>query len=112
MTMSRGEMTLSSRWWGGRGSLLLLVGIVAVAAAIRVHLFQGYIGTDDDEYAHFAYQMGWFQLDGYEGPGRISASRRVIAPTAVLFRLFGLSEWTLALAPLTPVADVAFVAGS
>lgn len=89
-------------WRGSPAFLIALLTIIAASAAVRVYLFRGYVGLDDAEYARLAYQMahGTFSFDSYAGPAVFPLRIGLTAPTALLFRLFGLSEWTAVLYPL------------
>lgn len=96
-------LTRTQRGWpSDRHVLAALAVIIAVAAAIRVYLFNGFVGLDDAEYARFAHQMAHGSLDirSYTGPAVFPLRVGVIAPTALLFRVFGMNEWTLVLYPL------------
>jgi Dolichyl-phosphate-mannose-protein mannosyltransferase len=91
----------STRWWGSRRTLIALLAIVLLAATTRALLFRGYVGLDDAEYSRFAYNLshGSAQPDGYAGPGVFPLRIGLIAPTAAIFRAFGVSEWTMVLFP-------------
>jgi 4-amino-4-deoxy-L-arabinose transferase-like glycosyltransferase len=85
-----------------RAGLALLLLILVFAAAVRVYTFHGFGGIDDAEYARFAALLAdgrEFPRD-YAGPGVFPLRLGVVAPTAVVFRLFGVNEWTMVLYPL------------
>ncbi len=84
-----------------RMALLLL--IILFGAALRVYCFHGFVGLDDAEYARFAHQMarGSFTVGTYEGPAVFPLRIGLIYPVSVLFRLFGVGEWSMLLYPLT-----------
>ena len=94
-------MIESTRWWGSRRTLIALFAIILFAAAIRALLFRGYVGLDDAEYSRFAYNLshGSLQPDGYTGPGVFPLRIGLIGPTAAIFRVFGVNEWTMVLFP-------------
>ncbi len=88
---------------------LILAAILIVAAAIRIFAFHGYWGADDGEYALLANAMQhgqfWtFVNDHYvarfDGPAHLPYRLGLIAPLALLFRLFGVSETVLVAYPL------------
>jgi len=82
--------------------LVTLLVIVAAALLIRLDLFRGYVGLDDAEYARFAERLarGTMGTAGYTGPAVFPLRVGIIAPTALLFRAFGVSDWTMVLYPL------------
>jgi hypothetical protein len=88
--------------WVERRSLLLLACIVVLAAAVRVYGFRGYAGFDDAEYARFAYRLAHERPypGDYTGPAVFPLRIGIIAPTALSYRLLGVSEWSTALWPL------------
>lgn len=45
-----------------RQSLLILLAILVIAAAIRLYLFRGFVGLDDAEYARIAYPTHGFYI--------------------------------------------------
>ena len=79
-------------------SLLL---IVVLATALRVKFYVGFVPTDDAEYAKIAYQMsqGEFDRASYDGPAVSPLRTGIVLPTALMFKLFGPSEWTMAAYP-------------
>jgi Dolichyl-phosphate-mannose-protein mannosyltransferase len=87
--------------WRSRQLLVALVALVLLCAAIRAHLFRGYVGLDDAEYAQLAHQLagGSFRAADYAGPPVFPLRVGLIAPTAALFRVFGVTEWTMVLFP-------------
>lgn len=89
--------TLVNRYW-----LVGLCALVVLAAAIRVYLFRGYVGLDDAEYARFAerFARGPLRSASYTGPAVFPLRVGIIIPTGVLFRLFGVSDWTMVAYPL------------
>ena len=78
-----------------------LAAIIAVAAALRVYFFGGYIGLDDGEYTRFAYQMAQdqFSINGYSGPAVFPLRIGVIFPASLTFRFFGFGEWSVVVYP-------------
>ena len=88
---------------------LILAAILVVAAVIRLVSFHGYWGADDGEYALLANAMQhgqfWtFVNDHYvarfDGPAHLPYRVGLIAPLALLFRVFGVSETVLVTYPL------------
>jgi hypothetical protein len=82
-------------------SIVLLLVILVLAGAIRVYAFRGYTGLDDAEYARFAYLVAHdmpFPAD-YAGPAVFPVRMGVIAPTAFVYQVFGVTEWTTVLYP-------------
>ena len=101
-TERRNPLALVSDAVDARRALLVLTALVAISAALRLFHFHGFNGFDDAEYARFAHQMvtGSFPPGDYTGPAVFPLRVGVIVPAAVAFRLFGMSEWSLAIYPL------------
>src|SRR5436190_23401520 len=87
-------------WSGSRRALVALLALILLSAMIRAHLFRGYVGLDDAEYARLAHQLstGCFRAH-YDGPPVFPLRVGIIAPTAVFFRSLGIAEWTMVLFP-------------
>ena len=83
-------------------ALLLLLLILLAAAAVRVYGFSGYVGLDDAEYARLAGALasGRDVTSAYGGPAVFPLRLGAYVPTAALFKLFGINEWTMVLYPL------------
>lgn len=77
--------------------LVLLLLILGVATALRVYEFRGFGASDDSAYAEIAGRLarGEAIIGAYEGPGVVPLRMGIIAPTAVLYRFFGVASWTL-----------------
>ena len=77
---------------------ILILGVFAVALAIRLLCFTGLIGSDDLGYSGLAQQIadGSYQLEAHHYAIRYG----VIVPVGILYRVFGVSEWTTVLLPL------------
>ena len=76
----------------------VLAALLVVAAVIRLYLFRGYVGLDDAEYARFAQRLARSAPGGtYLGPAVFPLRVGITVPTAALFRLFGVHEWTMVL---------------
>jgi 4-amino-4-deoxy-L-arabinose transferase-like glycosyltransferase len=105
-------MTYSIGSSGSQRSVVGLVAIVAVAAAIRGLLFRGFVGLDDAEYARFAYEIahGFFDPTHYTGPAVFPLRLGVIVPTALVFKLFGMGERTTVIYPfLVSLAGIVLI---
>jgi hypothetical protein len=87
--------------WVEDHALLLLAVIVMLAAAVRIYGFRGYSGLDDAEYARFAYFLanGMAFPTDYTGPAVFPLRVGMIAPTALVYQVFGVTEWTTVLYP-------------
>lgn len=85
-----------------RGDASILFAIVIAAICIRIYLFAGYVGLDDGEYSRFAYELveGRFSMGTYSGPAVFPLRIGVIAPVSWAIRLWGFSEWNIAMYPL------------
>ncbi|HSL21141.1 MAG TPA: glycosyltransferase family 39 protein [Vicinamibacterales bacterium] len=80
----------------------VLVLILLASVSIRLYDLSGYIGLDDAEYARFASRLAHGEPfpAAYSGPAVFPLRVGVFGPPALLFRLFGVSEWTMILYPL------------
>lgn len=80
---------------------VVLLLIILTALALRLYEFRGFGALDDAAYAQLAHQVveGSFQPATYTGPAVFPLRVGIIYPTALLFRFFGVSEWTLVLFP-------------
>lgn len=96
--MSQSEFLFASR----RVHLAALAAIFGLAAALRLHLFSGYGGFDDAEYAKIAYEIanGTFSPRDYGGPPVFPLRVGLVLPAALVIRVLGLSEWSMVLYPL------------
>ena len=79
----------------------LLLGILTVGVLLRLYEFRGFGALDDAAYAQIAHQMsdGSFRAGAYQGPAVFPLRVGIIYPTALFFRAFGVSEWTMVLFP-------------
>jgi len=82
--------------------LPILLLILLIAVFLRVKLYTGFIPLDDAEYAKIAFQIsqGTFSRQDYAGPPVFPLRIGIVLPTAFLFRIFGPSEWSMAIYPL------------
>lgn len=78
--------------------LILAALVFTVALAIRLACFTGLIASDDLGYAEYARQIahGTYRLE----PHHYAIRYGVTVPLAVLYRLFGIHEWTTVALPL------------
>ena len=76
---------------------IILLAIVFCGIALRLHCFRGFVGLDDAEYAKLAYQMAQngFGVGNYNGPAVFPLRVGIIYPASILFRLFGVTEWSI-----------------
>lgn len=83
-------------------ALVALLLILVASAALRVYMFRGWAGLDDAEYARFAnlFAEGRLFSGHYSGPAVFPLRVGVYVPPGILFRLFGVSDWTMVLYPL------------
>ena len=95
--MKSGKGSFGNKW-----HFAILLVIVCIALALRLYCFMGFVGLDDAEYARFSHQVaeGTFQLGTYSGPAVFPLRMGIIVPTAILFRLFGVNEWSMVFYPL------------
>lgn len=87
------------------GPLLI---VVAVALALRLIFFTGMVRGDALNYAHTAYALsrGVFDANAWAGMSRLG----MYVPLAILYRLFGPSEFLTLLLPIAAsIASVVFV---
>jgi hypothetical protein len=87
--------------WVEDHAIVLLGIILVLSAGIRAFAFRGYSGLDDAEYARFAYLLANgtpFPAD-YTGPAVFPLRMGTIAPTALVYRMFGIGEWTSVVYP-------------
>jgi 4-amino-4-deoxy-L-arabinose transferase-like glycosyltransferase len=84
-----------------RAHWALLLGVTIVGLLLRLYEFRGFGAVDDAAYAQIAHQMaqGTFHAGTYEGPAVFPLRVGMIYPTAILFRFFGVSEWTMVAFP-------------
>ena len=94
---------------GGVPRAWILLAIVVVATGLRLYSFRGYWGTDDGEYALLANAVVQGTYDEFvdenytrqfNAPAHLPYRVALIAPLALLFRIFGISEATLVAYPL------------
>jgi 4-amino-4-deoxy-L-arabinose transferase-like glycosyltransferase len=71
--------------------------ILAVAIVARVAVFRGFTASDDADYARVAWDIaqGHSPLGDAGVPPQYSGRLGIAAPVGLLFRLFGVHEWTL-----------------
>jgi 4-amino-4-deoxy-L-arabinose transferase-like glycosyltransferase len=103
--------------------MAVLLAVLALAIGLRVLTFHGFWGADDGEYSLLANAMAngsYWQfvdrnyVDQFNGPAHLPYRVALIAPVALLYRLFGVSELTLVAYPLfisTLAVLLAFFAG-
>ena len=79
-----------------------LAGFLAIAVILRLIAFQGYSDSDPRAYSELANDLaqGTLHIPEYGGPPVFPLRLGVYAPTAVLIRVFGLSEPTFVVYPL------------
>ncbi len=95
--MNQSPYLLSDR----RAHFAALAAIMAMCTALRFMLFGGYAGLDDGEYARIAHWIvnGTFSLQEYGGPPVFPLRTGLVLPTALVFRAFGIGEWSMVLYP-------------
>jgi len=73
-----------------------------MALAIRLLAFQGYSDSDPRDYTLLAFDLshGQIHVPGYEGSPVFPLRWGVYTPVALLFKVFGVSEITIAIYPL------------
>ena len=83
--------------WKRRRHLALLALVLVVAALLRIYEFRGFGASDDAAYAEIAGRLARGEpiIGAYDGPGTVPVRMGIIAPTAVLYGLFGVHPWTL-----------------
>jgi 4-amino-4-deoxy-L-arabinose transferase-like glycosyltransferase len=77
---------------------LLAVAILTLALTIRLACYTGLIGSDDLDYAGYARQIAQhsYRLESYHPAVRYG----LLLPVALVYRLFGVHEWTTVAVPL------------
>jgi 4-amino-4-deoxy-L-arabinose transferase-like glycosyltransferase len=87
--------------------VLIMIGII-----LRLIFFQGYSDSDPREYAALADQLahGEWHISDYDGAILFPVRFAIYVPTAFIFKLFGLSELTIATVPLLVSLGTFFVA--
>jgi 4-amino-4-deoxy-L-arabinose transferase-like glycosyltransferase len=80
---------------------VFLLLILLFAIALRVYEFRGFGAVDDAAYAKIAHEIaqGRFSPGTYEGPAVFPLRVGILYPTALLFRYFGVSEWSMVFFP-------------
>jgi 4-amino-4-deoxy-L-arabinose transferase-like glycosyltransferase len=80
---------------------LLLLLLLLIAFALRVYEFRGFGAVDDAAYARLAHQIeqGQFSPGAFDGPAVFPLRVGILYPTALLFRFFGVSEWSMVAFP-------------
>ena len=75
--------------------------IIAVALIARVAVFRGFAASDDADYARVAWDIaqGHSPLGDTSVPPQYSGRLGVAVPVGLLFRAFGVHEWTLLIFP-------------
>ena len=91
--MSQSQFFFSDR----RAHFAVLAAVIVTSVALRLGHFSGYVGLDDAEYARIAYQIanGNFSLKEYGGPSVFPLRVGLVLPTSLVFRMVGLSEWSM-----------------
>jgi hypothetical protein len=81
------------RW----GSSLSFLGILALAAALRIVFFSGITASDPLGYIQYAYQIaqGTYELEAHHYATRFA----VLLPVALSFKIFGVSQFSALLWP-------------
>lgn len=76
--------------------------IIAVAVVARVAVFRGFAASDDAGYARVAWDIaqGHSPWGDASLPPQYSGRLGIAAPVGLLFRLFGVHEWTLLILPV------------
>ena len=82
--------------------LLVFSLIFSVAVVLRLIFFQGYSDSDPGVYTVLADQFsrGEIHVGPWDGPVHFPVRFAVYVPTALVFKLFGVSELTIAFVPL------------
>lgn len=85
-----------------RKTALWLAAILLAAVAARAAVFRGYAASDDAGYAAVAWELaeGRFPPEVDHAPVHYATRLGLVAPVALLFRLFGVSEITLLVVPV------------
>jgi 4-amino-4-deoxy-L-arabinose transferase-like glycosyltransferase len=88
----------NAAWWFPGNTAVILLITTIFALALRVANLQGFLNHDDVSYVGDALRLA----EGHFVPGQNPWDVRIgiIAPTALILRLFGLHLWSLALYPL------------
>ena len=75
--------------------------IIAVAIVARVAVFRGFAASDDADYARVAWDIaqGHSPLNDASVPPQYSGRLGIAVPVGLLFRIFGVHEWTLLIFP-------------
>jgi 4-amino-4-deoxy-L-arabinose transferase-like glycosyltransferase len=78
--------------------LILIAAIFTAAIVIRLVCYTGLIASDDVDYGEYAERIveGTYRVEPHHFAGRYG----IIVPLAVLYRLFGMHEWTTVALPL------------
>lgn len=79
---------------------LPILCVLATALCVRLVIFSGVLGYDSLNYAHWAYDISHGVYPGLSGIEGFSLRMGLIAPVALSYRLFGVSEFTTVLIPL------------
>ena len=76
----------------------LLAGIVLLGLVLRLAVFSGYVGIDDNTYITDAYRFaeGRYDATPYHGTARLGT----VGTLAILFRVLGTSLFAVAITPL------------
>jgi hypothetical protein len=77
-------------------------GLVSIGIILRLSFFQGYSDSDPHEYTILADQFsrGDIHLGPWDGPIHFPVRFAIYVPAALVFKLFGVSEFAIALVPL------------
>ncbi len=75
--------------------------IIAVAIVARAAVFRGFSASDDADYARVAWEIaqGHSPLSNAAVPPQYAGRLGITVPVALLFRVFGVHEWTLLIFP-------------
>jgi len=89
-----GSPTIMRRAWP-------VILILAVAIVARIAVFRGFAASDDADYARVAWAIaqGHSPLSEAALPPQYSGRLGVAVPVGLLFRVFGVHEWTLLVFP-------------
>lgn len=101
----------------GKGAVLALAAILMLGLALRLQMFNGYVGLDDHAYAEVAAEIvkGDFDFTAYTDAPVFPQRLGIILPCALLIAILGPTEWAVVLSPLVVSmlgVLLAYVAGS
>ncbi|MGH8582901.1 MAG: hypothetical protein ACREWG_08950, partial [Gammaproteobacteria bacterium] len=86
----------------GKGAVLALAAILVLGLALRLQMFNGYVGLDDHAYAEVAADIvkGRFDFTAYTDAPVFPQRLGIILPCALLIAVLGPTEWAVVLSPL------------